>query len=241
MDYVDGSDAGRLLRDRYPSGMSLPGVVEIVTAVAGALDHAHARGLLHRDVKPANIMVADLENGERRILLSDFGIARDIGDSSGLTVTNMTVGTVAYAAPEQLMGLPLDGRADQYALAATAYHLLNGEPLFPHSNPAVVIGQHLNAQPPALADRHPELAPRDAVFSKALAKDPKDRFASCMDFARALGNPSTGPTRFLNDVSTRWRVTPPAGLRPTDANTPITVLRRLNLRSATRHGPNVPG
>ena len=104
------------------------------------------------------------------------------------------------------MGLPLDGRADQYALAATAYHLLNGEPLFPHSNPAVVIGQHLNAQPPALADRHPELAPLDAVFSKALAKDPKDRFASCMDFARALGNPGTGPTRFLNDVSTQWRV-----------------------------------
>ena len=91
MDYVDGSDAGRLLLERYPSGMSLPGVVEIVTAVAGALDHAHARGLLHRDVKPANIMVADLENGERRILLSDFGIARDIGDSSGLTATNIAV------------------------------------------------------------------------------------------------------------------------------------------------------
>ena len=211
MDYVDGSDAGRLLRDRYPSGMSFPGVVEIVTAVAGALDHAHARGLLHRDVKPANIMVADLENGERRILLSDFGIARDIGDSSGLTVTNMTVGTVAYAAPEQLMGLPLDGRADQYALAATAYHLLNGAPLFPHSNPAVVISQHLNTPPPALADRRPELAPLDPVLFKALAKNPEDRFACCVDFAQALGQSITPwGAADLNNLSTKMRVTSPA-------------------------------
>ncbi len=108
-----------------------------MTAVADALDYAHGRGLLHRDVKPANIVIA---KDAQRILLADFGIARRRHDVSGLTATNFTVGTMAYAAPEQLMGQDLDGRADQYALAATAYHLLTGSHLFSHSNPAVVIG-----------------------------------------------------------------------------------------------------
>ena len=186
MDYVDGTDAARLLRDRYPAGMPADEVVAIITAIASALDYAHARGLLHRDVKPANIMLANPEDGERRILLGDFGIARTIGDVSGLTATNMTVGTLPYAAPEQLMDDPIDGRADQYALAATAYHLLTGSPLFPQSNPAAVISRHLNSPPPAVADSHPELAGLDQVLARALAKDPANRFVQCMDFARAF-------------------------------------------------------
>ncbi len=193
MQYVDGTDAGRQLQDHYPSGMPLPAVIEIVTAVASALDYAHAQGFLHRDVKPSNIFVAQHEDGERHVLLGDFGIARDLGDSSGLTVTNAAVGTVAYAAPEQLVGKAVDGRADQYALAATAYHLLTGAFLFPYSNPAVVIGQHLTAQPPSLADSRPELAALDPVLRKALAKDPKDRFGSCTEFAHALGNATAIP------------------------------------------------
>jgi ferredoxin-NADP reductase len=120
MDYVEGTDAAQLLRDRYPNGMPKEDVLAIVTAVGEALDYAHSRNLLHRDVKPANIMLAYPESGEQRVLLCDFGIARRVDDSSGLTATNMTVGTVYYAAPEQLMGDDLDGRADQYALAATA-------------------------------------------------------------------------------------------------------------------------
>ncbi len=100
----------------------------------------------------------------------------------------MTVGTVFYAAPEQLMGEDLDGRADQYALAATAFHLLTGSPPFHHSNPTVVISQHLTASPPAIADRRPELSALDPVLSKALSKEPKDRFISCVDFARALAH-----------------------------------------------------
>ena len=98
----------------------------------------------------------------------------------------MTVGTVAYAAPEQFMGEEIDGRADQYALAATAYHLLTGSQLFPHSNPAVVISRHLNAPPPAIADTRPDIAGLDSVLAVALAKDPEKRFARCADFARAL-------------------------------------------------------
>jgi PknH-like extracellular domain/Protein kinase domain len=173
-------------------------VADIVTAIAAALDYAHNQGLLHRDVKPANIMLTNTsEQTDQRILLADFGIARSAEDISGLTTTNMTVGTVAYAAPEQLMGEPLDGRADQYALAGTAYHLLTGAQPFPHSNPAVVISRHLNADPPKLAHTRPDLAGLDPVLAAALAKDPVQRFASCGDFARAFAEQAnthrTGP------------------------------------------------
>jgi serine/threonine-protein kinase len=93
---------------------------------------------------------------------------------------------VAYAAPEQLMGEEIDGRADQYALAATAYHLLTGSQPFPHSNPAVVISRHLNAAPPTLADTRLELGTLDPVLQRALAKQSSARFPRCADFARAL-------------------------------------------------------
>jgi serine/threonine protein kinase, bacterial len=210
MDYVEGTDAAKLMKRRHPAGMPTRDVCAIVTAVAGALDHAHQRGLLHRDVKPANILLTNPQDGERRILLADFGIARRHDDISGLTATNMTVGTVAYCAPEQLMGGDIDGRADQYALAATAFHLLTGAPPYQHANPAVVIGQHLNAQPPALAELRPELAPLDPVLVKALAKDPEDRFTCCADFAQALGQSITNPaTADLSEVSTKIRVTSP--------------------------------
>ena len=144
----------RLLRERYPDGMPPDEVVRIVTAVAEALDYAHQRGLLHRDVKPANILLSQSRRPRiERIMLADFGIARWVDDASGLTGTNMTVGTVAYAAPEQLMGEEIDGRADQYALAATAFQLLTGTPPFQHSNPAVVISQAPHRRP--TGDRHP--------------------------------------------------------------------------------------
>ena len=188
MDYVEGTDAGRLLEKEYRQGMPPDEVVRIVTAVADALDYAHQRQLLHRDVKPANILLADLDSGGRRALLADFGIARRVDDSSGLTETNMAVGTVAYAAPEQLMGLALDGRADQYSLAATTFELLTGSHLYLDRNPAVVISQHVSAPPPAIADRKPELSGLGPVLSKALAKSPDDRYDMCMDFANALAS-----------------------------------------------------
>jgi serine/threonine-protein kinase len=197
MDYVEGTDAGQLLTERYRSGMPPDEVVRIVTAVGEALDYAHQRGLLHRDVKPANILISDPGADDERIMLADFGIARRTGETSTLTGTNMTVGTVAYAAPEQLTGGEVDGRADQYALAATAYQLLTGAPPFEHSNPAVVISKHLTAKPPSIGSRRPELSSLGPVFDKALAKSPADRYARCIDFARALagriGTPGTQP------------------------------------------------
>ncbi len=191
MDYVEGLDAGELLAERYPAGMPVNDAVAIITAVADALDYAHKQGLIHRDVKPSNILLTHPDDdGRRRILLSDFGIARTAGEVSGLTATNMTVGTVSYSAPEQLLGLDVNGRADQYALAATAYQLLTGAHLFSDSNPAVVIGRHLSLEPPSPSLMRPELAPFDAPFARALAKSPDDRFPRCQDFARALAEAS---------------------------------------------------
>lgn len=186
MDFVDGHDAARLLVDRYPNGLPAADVIEIVTAVADALDYAHQRQLLHRDVKPANILITGPDRARRRILLADFGIARHAEDDTGLTSSNIAVGSMSYSAPEQLMGHPTDGRADQYSLAATAYRLFTGSPPFPHSNPAVIISHHLNTPPPRLGDTRPELRAFDAAMTRALAKDPAARFGSCHGFAEAL-------------------------------------------------------
>lgn len=189
MDFIQGTDLSHLLEHRYPQGMPVGHVLPIVAAIAGALDYAHKKGLLHRDVKPANIIVADLD-GDPNIFLADFGIARPLDDTSSITTTNMTVGTVAYAAPEQLMGEPMDGTADQYALAATAYHLLTGSQLFPNSNPAVVISRHLGTTPPALGDLRPELAALDEPLRRALEKSPRTRYSSCTALSLALSGAS---------------------------------------------------
>ena len=186
MEFVDGTDAARLLTDRYPNGIPTADVMRIVTAVADALDYAHGRQLLHRDIKPANILLGLPESGDERVKLVDFGVARWIGQASDLTGADMTVGTVNYAAPEQLRGDPIDGRSDQYGLAATAYHMLTGTAPFANSNPAVVISKHLSAQPPSIGDGHPDLARLGPVFARALAKDPADRFPCCKDFAAAM-------------------------------------------------------
>jgi serine/threonine-protein kinase len=200
MDYVEGTDAARLL-SRQPQGLPPAQVLAIVDAVAGALDYAHQRGLLHRDVKPANILLAHPERDDQRIMLADFGIARFVNDTNGLTQTNTTVGTVLYAAPEQLMGAELDGRADQYALAATTFHLLSGSPPYGHTN-AVVISQHLNASLPTIGTRRPELAGLDPVLARAMAKDPRDRFERCADFARALRHQLGQSVGTDNDATT---------------------------------------
>jgi len=213
MDFVDGADAGSLIAGRYPGGIPRDLVIAIVTAVASALDYAHRQGLLHRDVKPANILLTNVDDAEqRRILLTDFGIAKPFDDASGLTATNITVGTIDYTAPEQLMGEAVDGRADQYSLAATAFHLLTGSPPFRDSNPAVVIGRHLNNQLPTLADRRHDLAALDPVLATAMAKDPNSRFATCSDFARALAAP---PSRGVGAAAPAAPTMPaPAQLSP---------------------------
>jgi serine/threonine-protein kinase len=211
MDYVAGTDAGRLVRDHYPGGMPVAEALAIITGVGSALDYAHQRGLLHRDVKPANIL---LDSQSQRIFLADFGIARRIDDISGLTATNMAVGTVSYAAPEQLKGESLDGRADQYALACTAFHLLTGAPPYVDSNPAVVITKHCVAPTPSLGEHRPELTGLDSVLARAMAKTPADRFPSCRDFGTELQHllgPPSAPSHTSRPAST---LSPPVESAP---------------------------
>lgn len=194
--YVDGTDAARLLQSRYPAGMPSDEVADITAAIASALDYAHKKGLLHRDVKPANILLSHPDpDGYRRTYLADFGIARPLDDPAGLTATNFTLGTLAYAAPEQLMGNTIDGRADQYALAATAYHLLTGRPPYSDTNPVAVISHHLTEPPPPPSTVRAELAPFNTAFARALAKQPQDRFPRCQDFAHALTTATTTAAR----------------------------------------------
>jgi len=186
--YIAGPDADQLLHDRYPAGMRVEEATAIITAIAEALDYSHGKGLVHRDVKPANILLFDPERaGRRQVYLADFGIARPLSEDGAMTATNTTFGTFAYSAPEQLMGQELDGRADQYALAATAFHLLTGTaPFTAASNPVAVISQHLNAAPPPLSKYRPELAPLDDALGRGLAKEPTKRYPTCVALASAI-------------------------------------------------------
>ena len=193
MDYVDGADAAQLLGDSYPDGMPPKMVIEIVSAIADALDYAHDRGVVHRYVNPSNILVSKSQSDRRRIALLGFGIARRLGDTNTLSRANVIIGIASYSAPEQLMDDVVDGRADQYALAGTAFHLLTGSPPFAHFNPAVLISKHLNDRAPLPSDVRPDLTDFDAIFARALAKDPIDRFRRCREFAKALE--ATGGTR----------------------------------------------
>jgi serine/threonine protein kinase, bacterial len=175
MSYVEGVNAAQLVSDRFPAVSPVGEVLVILTAVGSALDEAHHRGLLHRDVKPANILLTGRGGeGEQRILLTDFGIAHQLGETN---TPDVPVGTIGYTAPEQLAGAGIDGSADQYALAATAFHLLTGAPPAQQADP--------DAAPPRLSDQRPELARLDGVFLRALAARPADRFPSCRAFADA--------------------------------------------------------
>ncbi len=206
MEFVDGTDASALLADKHPHGIPAAEVVRIVSGVADALDYAHSHHVLHRDIKPANILIGLNGASANRIMLADFGVARWMGKPNNLTGADMTVGTVNYAAPEQLRGEELDGRADQYALAATTYHLLTGEAPFANSNPAIVIGHHLSSAPPKIGRE--DLVRFGPVFAKALAKKPADRFRTCGEFARAMQDALAAPGarhRRTGPVSSRGR------------------------------------
>jgi serine/threonine-protein kinase len=214
MEYVQGTDVAKIMREQFPAGMPAGEALAIVTAVAGALEYAHRRGVQHRDVRPANIFLTD--DGGQRIRLTDFGVARPLDAAGRRTATNLTAATVAYAAPEQFKGSHIDGRADQYGLAATAFHLLTGSPPYEDSDPATVVSQHRTAVPPRLGDRHPELARLDDVLSKGLAKDADDRFASCQEFADALNGQAwagdRSPEAYLNLVDYPDEAAPKAGV-----------------------------
>ncbi|MEV6280823.1 serine/threonine-protein kinase [Nocardia sp. NPDC051832] len=183
MQYIRGSDADQL-DGRAVAPERLLG---FITDTAKALDYAHSQGVLHRDVKPANILLAEGDGGlEERALLTDFGIARLLESDSKLTATGTFTATLAYASPEQLSGEPLDHLADQYSLACTLFTLLAGHAPFTATNPGQVIAGHLSKPVPRLTVSRPDLPQAlDDVIARAMAKRREDRFASCGDFAAA--------------------------------------------------------
>ncbi|WP_454195962.1 protein kinase domain-containing protein [Nocardia sp. Marseille-Q1738] len=191
MQYVDGVDAATV----NPQSLPPERAVQIIEGVAAALDYAHGMGVLHRDVKPANIMLARSVGGHgERVFLTDFGIARLREDSTHLTQTGMFTATLAYASPEQMTGAHLDHRSDQYSLACALYWLLTGVAPFDAPAPAEIIRGHLQLPPPSVAAVRAGLpAALDAVIGKAMAKRPDDRYASCVEFATAARQALTAP------------------------------------------------
>ena len=187
MRYVRGGDVRSLIDRLGP--LPLERVAEIVSQVASALDAAHARGLVHRDVKPANMLLEASSVPDRpdHVYLSDFGLSKTSLAVSGLTATGQFLGTLDYVAPEQIEGHQLDGRTDVYALACSAFEMLTGEPPFRRDQGMSVMFAHLSEPPPSARQRRPDLpADIDQVLTRALAKSPADRYPTCREFAAAL-------------------------------------------------------
>jgi serine/threonine-protein kinase len=186
MRYVPGRDVLTIMNDDGPLP---PGrAAAIISQVASALDAAHTAGLVHRDVKPANMLVDVRPGRPDHVYLSDFGLSKKtFTTSAGLTGKGQFLGTPDYTSPEQIQGEPPDGRADQYGLACAAFELLTGAPPFRREEATAVMYAHLSEPPPSAASRRTDLpAVVDQVLARALAKAPADRYPSCQTFAEAL-------------------------------------------------------
>ncbi len=180
MRLVNGSDLGSLLRSE--GALEPARAIAICTQVAAALDAAHERGLVHRDVKPSNVLL----DGSEHVYLADFGLTRRLGDEGGVGGDDRSLGTPAYLAPEQLEGGPVDGSADLYSLGCVLYECLTGEPVFPRTSQLALAWAHLEEEPPEPSRGRPELPEAiDAVVGRALAKEPEQRYPTCGELISA--------------------------------------------------------
>ncbi|MDQ1040806.1 serine/threonine protein kinase [Streptomyces sp. V3I8] len=193
MRYVAGRDLRHLLDREGPP--TVTAAVRIAVQVASALDAAHDHGLVHRDVKPGNILVAagtDSDHPEH-VYLTDFGLTKKSLSLTGFTTVGQFVGTLDYVAPEQISGRPVDGRCDVYSLACVVYETLTGRPPFLRDDDMALLWAHQYDVPPAIGgERGGPGGAVDAVLAKALAKRPDDRYGSCLAFVGALRAAVTG-------------------------------------------------
>jgi serine/threonine protein kinase len=231
--FVAGGDLSLLQR---AAGGPLPSaqVAELITQVAGALDAAHAVGLVHRDVKPGNILVERIPGRPEFAYLSDFGLSKWTTEgASGLTVDGRFMGTPDYCAPEQIAGRTVDGRTDQYSLACVGFTLLAGVVPFRRGDALARLYAHVNSLVPALTAIRPELpAAVDAVVARGMAKNPAERYESCAAFARAL----RGALGVGADASQ-------GGVTQPHAQEPVTAPRELGYQQTITAGgwhPSVP-
>lgn len=194
MRYVEGPDLKALAQEGLPPERAL----RIGAQVASALDAAHALGMVHRDVKPANVLVEAGAEGADHAYLADFGLTKHVESHTGLTGSGQFVGTIDYMAPEQIEGRQVDARADVYALGCVLFECLAGTPPFKRETDVAVIWAHMRDEPPPLSSVRPGLsAAADKVFAKALAKEPGERHESCgelvRELRRALGEQAADP------------------------------------------------
>jgi len=213
MRYVPGSDLGR--RIAREGRLDPEQAVALVAQVGNGLDAIHAAGLVHRDVKPANVLLSG-DPGSEHAYITDFGVARNVATQSGLTQTGRFVGTLDYVAPEQISGEPIDARVDVYALGCLLFKLLTGEVPFPREGEAARLYAHLNDPPPAPSLYVPSISMAlDDVVARAMSKSPGDRYPSAGDLGRAAQAAFSGtavsiPERTVatGAAATRERETP---------------------------------
>ncbi|MEU4496721.1 serine/threonine-protein kinase [Streptomyces sp. NPDC023998] len=218
MRYVAGQDLRALLDRKGPLSVQAAG--RIAAQVASALDAAHDHDLVHRDVKPGNILVAagtDSDHPEH-VYLTDFGLTKKSLSLTGFTTVGQFVGTLDYVAPEQISGRPVDGRCDVYSLACVVYESMAGAPPFQRDDDMALLWAHQYDPPPPLTGERPDLPSAvDDVLAKALAKSPDDRFDSCLEFVTALRVAGTAqetgghpPTRLdVHAAKATWDPGPP--------------------------------
>lgn len=187
MRYVEGSDLRKLVQatGQLPVSRANP----LFAQIAAALDAAHAGGLVHRDVKPANILVAQ----DDHVYLTDFGLTKSSAAEAGLTSHGHFMGTPRYVAPEQIRGLAVDGRSDLYAFACVVYEALAGQPPFQRETELALLYAHVSHDPPPLTPYRPDLPHAvNPVLARALAKNPAERYGSCREFVSALRDAISG-------------------------------------------------
>ena len=221
MEYVEGESLRQMLdREGRAEGPRVPRAVSLLADLARALGYAHAQGVIHRDVKPENVL---LDGVSGRAMLTDFGVARAFasgndsdGDTSAVTRTGFVVGSPRYMSPEQAVGeRELDGRSDIYSLGLVAYEMFAGSAPFTGSSPMAVLTKQLTEAPPPLAQRRPDLPPEiTSTIDRALSKQPGDRWATAEEFARAIegATPSSVPAAASIRASATTVVSQPAAI-----------------------------
>ena len=236
MKYISGTSLEDLLDKKEP--LPVPEIQRILWEAACALGHAHQRGVVHRDVKPANIMF----DHDGRVMLTDFGISKALQAATGFTATGMIIGTPHYMAPEQAKGAPVDGRADQYSLGVVGYRMITAELPFGGDSVHTIIYKHIYEEPPLASTKRPGIPGALTVaISRALAKEPDQRFPTMEDFATAVWpeQPVASPAKARGAARPRSRATADAPTEITGA--PTTPLPAAKSRKPRSRAPALIG
>jgi serine/threonine-protein kinase len=229
MEYVDGQTLREIVKTEGP--MSQQRVIEVMADVCAALDFSHKHSIIHRDVKPANIMI----NRAGAVKVMDFGIARALGEGQNVTQTAAVIGTAQYLSPEQARGEAVDARSDVYAAGCVLFELLTGEPPFTGDTPVAVAYQHVREDPRSPSELNPQVTPQlDAIVLKALSKNPANRYQSAAEMRQDLVRVRSGQQPLAPVVMSEDERTAMLNPRTTGQT------RRINGGGATRYAPPPP-